>query len=116
MPFSLQSPDIVQNSDGGISNFRISGQSLINRNCHNSRTSDDIDMELGSVTKIDKRNKPTSKKFNDEVMTENYAIIAIFPIYGQFGAVRKLDSGHIFCKTYIAINNNLLSCKNWKQN
>ena len=69
-------------------------------------------MELGSVTKIDKRNKPTSKKFNDEVMTENYAIIAIFPIYGQFGAVRKLDSGHIFCKTYITINNNLLSCKN----
>ena len=27
------------------------------RNCHNSRTSDDIDMKLGPVTKPDKRNK-----------------------------------------------------------
>ena len=41
-----QPPDIGQNSDGGISDFRISGQSLIKGNCHNSRTSDDIDMKL----------------------------------------------------------------------
>ena len=57
-----QSPDIGQNSDRGISDFRISGQSLIKENCHNSRTSDDIDMKLGTVTKLDKRNKTTSKK------------------------------------------------------
>ena len=56
-----QSPDIGQNSDGGISDFRISGQSLIKENCHNSRTSDDIDMKLGPVTKLDKRNKTVSK-------------------------------------------------------
>ena len=56
-----QSPDIGQNSDGGISDFRISGQSLIKENCHNSRTSDDIDMKLGPLTKVDKRNKTTSK-------------------------------------------------------
>ena len=37
-----QSSDIGQNSDGGISDFRISGQSLIKENCHNSRASDDI--------------------------------------------------------------------------
>ena len=30
-------------------------------NCHNSRTCDDIDMNLGPVTKLDKRNKTTSK-------------------------------------------------------
>ena len=42
--------------------FRISGQSLIKRNCHNSRTSDDIDMKLGLVTKLDKRDKTISKK------------------------------------------------------
>ena len=30
-------------------------------NCHNCRTSDDIDMKLGRVTKLDKRNKTTSK-------------------------------------------------------
>ena len=29
IPFSPQSPDIGQNSNRGISNFRISGQSLI---------------------------------------------------------------------------------------
>ena len=30
-------------------------------NCHNSRTSADIDMKLPPVTKLDKRNKTTSK-------------------------------------------------------
>ena len=50
MPNSHQSPDVGQNSDGGISDFRISGQSLIIEICHNSRTSDDINMKLGPVT------------------------------------------------------------------
>ena len=59
---SSQSPDIGQNSDGGISDLRISGQSLIKENCHNSRTSDDIDMKLGPITELDKRNEVTSKK------------------------------------------------------
>ena len=49
-----QSPDIGQNLDGGITDLRISGQSLIKEN---SRTSDDIDMKLGPVTKLEKRNK-----------------------------------------------------------
>ena len=40
--------------------FPISGQSLIKENCHNSRTSDDIGMKLGPVTKLDKRNRTTS--------------------------------------------------------
>ena len=40
-----QSPDIGQNSDGGIFDFRISGQCLTKENCHNSRTTDDIDMD-----------------------------------------------------------------------
>ena len=34
--YSPQSPDIGQNSDGGISDFWISGQSLLKRICHNS--------------------------------------------------------------------------------
>ena len=107
-----QSPDIRQNPDGGISDFRISGQSLIKENCHNSRTSDDIDMKLGPVTKLDKRNKTTSKKFDNNVMSKNCDVIAIFSIYGQFGAIWKPDSGRIVCKTYIFINSNLLSYKN----
>ena len=56
IPNLPQSPDIGQNWYGDISNFRISGQSFKNENCRNSRTSHDIDMKLGPVTKLDKRN------------------------------------------------------------
>ena len=65
IPNSPKSADIGQNSDGGNSGFRISGQFLINENCHNSRTSNDIDMKLEPVTKLDKKNKATSKKFDN---------------------------------------------------
>ena len=98
-----------ENSDGGISGFWISGQSLIKENCHNFRTSNNIDMKLGPVTKLE-------KKIYDDVMSANCDFIVIFPISGQFGAIRKSDSGHLFCKIYIFIISNLLSYKNWKQN
>ena len=74
--------------------FWISGQSLIKENCNNSRTSDDIDMKRGPVTKLDKRNKIMSKKFDVDVMLEKCDIIGIFQIFGQFGAVRRPNSGH----------------------
>ena len=93
----LQSPDIGQISDGSISDFQISGQSLIKVNCHNSRTSDDIEMILVAVTKLGKRNKTTSKKFDDDVMSTNADVIAIFSIYSQFGAIWKPGSG---CRVY----------------
>ena len=48
------------------------------RNCHNSRTSDDTDMKLGSVTKLNKRNKTTSKQFDNDVMLENCDFTDIF--------------------------------------
>ena len=86
-------------SHGGIFDFQISGQSLIKVNCQNSRTSDDVDMKLGPVTKLDKRNKATSKKIDDSVMSENCDVTIIFPIYGQFGAIRKLDSGRLVRRT-----------------
>ena len=54
-------------------------------------------MKLGPVTKLDKRNKMTSKKLDDYVMS------AI--------AIRKLDSGRIVCKIYIFIKSNVLSHK-----
>ena len=87
-----QSLDIGQNSDWGISDFWISGQSLIKENCHNSRTIDDIDMKLGPVTKLDKWNKKTSEKIDVDVVSENCDVIAIFRIFGQFGAIQRLDS------------------------
>ena len=49
-------------------------------------------------------------------MLENYDVIDIFLIYSQFGAIRKPDSGRIVYNTYIFINRNLFSYKNWKQN
>ena len=56
-------------------------------------------MELGPVTKLDKRNKTMSKKFDDEVTSTNCDVNFIFPIHGQFGAIRKPDFGRIVCKT-----------------
>ena len=69
-------------------------------------------MKLGPVTELDKRNKITSKQFDDDVMSKNCDVIAIFSIKGQFGAIWKPDSGRIVCKTYIFINSNLFSYKN----
>ena len=68
-------------------------------NCHNSRTSDDIDMKLGPVTKLDKRNKKISKRFDDDIMSTNCDVNVIFPIYDQFGAIPKPDFGRIVCNT-----------------
>ena len=78
-----------------------------------SRTSDDIDMKHGPVTKLGKKTK-TVKKFDDYVMLANCDVIVIFLIYDQFGTIQKPDSRHIVCKTYICDNSNLLSCKNFK--
>ena len=69
--------------------FWISSQSLIKLNWHNSRTSDDIDMKFGLVTKLDKTNKAVPKKHDNDFMSENCEVIVIFPIHGQFGAVWK---------------------------
>ena len=38
-------------------------------------------MKLGPVTKLDKRNKKTSKKFDVDVTSENYDVIVIFRIF-----------------------------------
>ena len=73
-------------------------------------------MKLGSVTKLDKRNKTTLKKFDDDVISANYEVTVIFPIYGQFGAIWKPDSGCIVCKTFIFINSNFSLYKNSTQN
>ena len=63
-------------------------------------------MKLGLVNKLDKRDRILSKKFDDDVMSQMCDVISIFPIYGQFGAIRKLD---FLC---IVINSNLLCYKN----
>ena len=65
-------------------------------------------MKFRPVTKLDKKSKATSKKNNDYIMPTNCDVLVFFPIYGQFGAIRKPDSGSIVCKIYIFININLL--------
>ena len=116
IPESPLSPDIGQKLEGGNSDFWISVQSLIKENFRNCRTSNNIDMKLGPATKLDKRNKTTSKKSDNSVMLANCVAIVIFSIYGQFGAIRKPDIGCILCKTYIFIKSDLLCYKNRKQN
>ena len=99
-------------TDGDISNLRISGQSLIKEHCHNSRTRNDIDMKFGSVTKLDKKNKTTSKKVDDDVISENCDIIIISSIYGQFGTIQKPGYRRMVCKVYVFINSDLISYEN----
>ena len=50
-------------------------------------------MKLRPVTKLNKTNKTTSKN-DDNVMSENYDVAVIFPIYGQFEAIKKLENLH----------------------
>ena len=60
-------------------------------------------MKLGPVAKLEKKNKTMSKNFDDDVMSKNFNLIAIFPIYSQFGGIWRPDSGRIVCKTYVFI-------------
>ena len=92
-----------------VSGFLISSLTV---NSHNSRTSNDIDIKLEPVTKLDKRSTTTSKKLYDSVMLGNCDVIVIFQIYDQFGAIRTKESGRFVCNTYIFIISNLISYKN----
>ena len=58
IPNLPQSPEI-----GQIYDFWVSD--------HNSRTSDDMGMKLGKVTKFSKGNKTTPKTFDDNVMSRH---------------------------------------------
>ena len=46
-------------------------------------------MKLGPVTKLDKRNKTTLKKFDDDVISANYKTLSFFRFMvnlGQYGS------------------------------
>ena len=45
-------------------------------------------MKFGLVTKFNKENKTVAKEFKNNLMSANSDVIVIFPIYGQFGAIR----------------------------
>ena len=67
-----QLPDIGQ---------KIEGVLYINEKSHNSRTSDDIDMKLGSLNKSTIERQKCQIKLMMTLFLVNYDIIVIFPIY-----------------------------------
>ena len=74
-------------------------------------------MKLRQAAKLDKKNETKKlRKFAVDVMSANCNAIVIFSVYGQFGAIRKPDSGRLVYKTYIFSKSSLMSYKNWKQN
>ena len=56
-------------------------------------------MKFKQISKLDKRNKNNVKKIDGDIMSANCEVIVVFPIYGQFGAIWKTDSG---CMVYKA--------------
>ena len=69
---------------------------ILNKNCHNFKTINDIDITLWPVTKVDKKKtKRWRQKNDDDVLSASYAIIVIVPIYGWFGEIQSLDCGRI---------------------
>ena len=65
-------------------------------------------MKLVPITKLDKTKKTTSKKIDDDVISENCDVIAIFLNYGNFRPMQMPDSRRIVYKTHIFINSYLL--------
>ena len=61
--------------------MRIYPKSLLKEICHNSKTSNDIDMKPGTETNLDKKNKMLSKIFGDDDILASCGVIVIFLIY-----------------------------------
>ena len=72
-------------------------------------------MKLRPVTKLDKRKTSTLKTFDDDVTLIKCDVILFFPIYGEFTAIQKLDSGRMVYKICIFINSSLLSYRTLKK-
>ena len=113
----LEPPYIGKNSEGGIFDFWISGQSLVKENCRNFKISYDAEMKLEPETKLDDRNRTTLKRLSMVPCRQIVTSLSFFFIYDQFGAIHKPGFGRTICKTYIfIIISGLLSCKIWRQN
>ena len=72
-------------------------------------------MTLEPVIKIDKKNKQRQEILM--ITSFRYVVTSLFfPIFGEFAAIQKPDSGCMVYKPYIFNYNNLFAHKNWKQN
>ena len=69
-------------------------------------------MKLGLITKLDNKNKTTSKRFNDDVMLGNCDVIVIFWIFANLeqsgGRIPETEPAEVMFFS----NSNLLSYKN----
>ena len=66
------SPRILHKLQVGVFSIsRFFVESLINKNCHNSRVSGDVDMKLGLLSELGNRNKMASKKIDDNAISLN---------------------------------------------
>ena len=72
-------------------------------------------MKSGPVSKLDKKNKKAPKSFKNDAVLANCDVISIFPIYGEFGAIRKPVSQRVACKSYFFIKTSILSYKTGKE-
>lgn len=79
------SPQVVDKTHTGPFNPDFLVILLINKSCLNSRTSYDIDINLGPLSKLDvkSRNSMISKNFGSDIMSINYHVNIIFPFLQQ---------------------------------
>ena len=99
----------VQNKVFLISGFLV--KSLVNKNYHNPRISNTIDINLGPVTKLDKKNTTTSKKLMLMSCQQIMTFLSFFWLMVWFGAIQNLDFEPMVYNFYIFINRNLLPWK-----
>ena len=95
IPSSFQPPDIGKNLGGVFLFSEFLVKFLINKNCHNSTTSNYIDMKVRPLTKYGKRNTKFQKNWRLRCIN---IVLLFFRFMEQLGAIQKPDSGYYFCQ------------------
>ena len=90
---SCQILDKIQTGLFPTSGFLV--KSLTNKHSFNYKTSNGIDMKLGPLSKLGKRNIMTSRTFDNDLIRVNYGAIFILQIFGEFASIWKPHSGRI---------------------
>ena len=82
-------PETDQNSERVVSISGFPVKSFINKNCPNSKTSNNIDMKLGPVTKLVKKIQQRQKSLTMTSCWQMMTSLSLFQVYGQFGVIRN---------------------------
>ena len=83
---SCQILDKIQTGLFPTSGFLV--KSLTNKHSFNYKTSNGIDMKLGPLSKLGKRNIiMTLRTFDNDLMRVNYGAIFILQIFGEFASI-----------------------------